>query len=74
MPYYSTARFCGRESGGGNPPSLTNFWSRVGQVLAERAQEKGITSASWPRKKGQRYHGKVAALLDSFQQSGVKLA
>ncbi|KAK2079692.1 hypothetical protein QBZ16_002087 [Prototheca wickerhamii] len=47
---------------------------RVGQVLAERAQEKGITSASWPRKKGQRYHGKVAALLDSFQQSGVKLA
>jgi len=46
---------------------------RVGQVLAERARTGGIEGVHWKRKKGQRYHGRIAALLSSMQESGLKL-
>ena len=47
--------------------------SRVGDVLAQRALGKGIDGVEWKRKKGQRYHGKIAALLSTMNDSGLKL-
>ena len=46
---------------------------RVGDVLAQRALAVGIQGVEWKRKVGQRYHGRIAALLTSMQESGVKL-
>ncbi|KAH7617517.1 putative 50S ribosomal protein L18 [Nannochloris sp. 'desiccata'] len=47
--------------------------SRVGELLAERAVGAGIDRVSWQRKQGQRYHGRVASLITSMQNSGLKL-
>ena len=46
---------------------------RVGETLAKRAVEKGIDGVEWKRKKGQQYHGKIAALLTSMNNNGLKL-
>lgn len=46
---------------------------RVGEVLAKRALEKGIDGVEWKRNKGQRYHGKIAALLTKMNDSGLKI-
>lgn len=45
----------------------------VGEALAKRAAEKGIDGVEWKRKRGQRYHGKIAALLTSMNSNGLKL-
>ena len=46
---------------------------RVGELLAERAAAAGIEGVSWKRKHGQRFHGRVATLINSMQESGLKL-
>ena len=46
---------------------------RVGKALAERASKVGIQSVAWERKQGQKFHGKVAALINSMQKAGLKL-
>jgi large subunit ribosomal protein L18 len=53
------------------PPPLS--LSRVGEVLAQRAKDAGIEGVQWRRKPGQRYHGRLAALVDGLRQSGIKL-
>lgn len=45
----------------------------VGEILAKRAREQGIDGVEWKRKKGQRYHGKIAALLTKMNDDGLKL-
>ncbi len=45
--------------------------SRVGQLLAERAQEKGISEVVLDRGSF-RYHGRVAALADAAREAGLK--
>lgn len=52
---------------------LCNIKRRVGEVLAERALGAGVQGVEWKRKIGQRYHGRIAALLTSMQGSGLKL-
>ena len=47
--------------------------SRVGEVLAQRAKDAGIEGVQWRRKPGQRYHGRLAALVDGIQRAGIKL-
>ena len=42
-------------------------------MLAERAKQAGIDGVHWQRKPGQRYHGRIAALITSMQEVGVKL-
>jgi ribosomal protein L18 len=46
---------------------------RVGELLAERAAAAGIDGVSWQRKHGQKYHGRVASLITSMQDKGLKL-
>lgn len=46
---------------------------RVGDFLAKRALEKGVEGVEWKRKQGQRYHGKIAALLTQMTTSGLQL-
>lgn len=43
---------------------------KVGQVLAERAKEKGIESVAFDRS-GYRYHGRVKALADAAREAGL---
>ncbi len=43
---------------------------KVGQVLAERAKEKGIEQVAFDRS-GYRYHGRVKALADAAREAGL---
>ncbi|MBV9093248.1 MAG: 50S ribosomal protein L18 [Streptosporangiaceae bacterium] len=45
---------------------------RVGELLAERAAEIGITAVVFDRG-GYRYHGRLAALADGAREGGLKL-
>lgn len=42
----------------------------VGQLLAERAREKGISQVVFDRG-GKLYHGRIAALADAARESGL---
>jgi large subunit ribosomal protein L18 len=45
---------------------------KVGELLAERAKQAGITAVVFDRG-GYRYHGRVAALADGARESGLQL-
>jgi hypothetical protein len=47
--------------------------AKVGELVAKRAAQKQVTQVAWIRKQGQRYHGKIAALIESMQASGLPL-
>ncbi len=53
--------------------TLVSFACRVGEELASRAKSKGIEGVAWPRKRGQRYHGRVAALITAMKDHGLPL-
>ena len=43
---------------------------KVGELVAERAKEKGVASVTFDRA-GNRYHGRVAALADGAREGGL---
>ena len=43
----------------------------VGKLIAERAQEKGVSAVVFDRG-GYKYHGRVQALADSAREGGLK--
>jgi large subunit ribosomal protein L18 len=45
---------------------------RVGELLAQRAKDAGISSVVFDRG-GYRYHGRVAALADGAREGGLQL-
>jgi large subunit ribosomal protein L18 len=45
---------------------------KVGEMLAERAKEAGISAVVFDRA-GHRYHGRVAALADGAREGGLEL-
>ena len=45
---------------------------RVGELVAERAQAAGVSSAVFDRA-GNKYHGRVAALADGAREGGLAL-
>ena len=45
---------------------------RVGELLAQRAAQAGITTVVFDRG-GYRYHGRIAALADGARESGLRL-
>lgn len=47
--------------------------STVGAALAERAKAADISAVHWDRKHGQKYHGKIAAVIESMRNGGVSL-
>jgi large subunit ribosomal protein L18 len=55
-----------RGSTGGNVEAAR----RVGQAIAERLKEKGVTSVVFDRG-GFRYHGRVKALADAAREAGL---
>jgi len=44
---------------------------RVGELVASRAQEKGVEAVVFDRG-GNAYHGRIAALADGARESGLK--
>ncbi len=45
----------------------------VGKLLAERALAQKVKAVHWERKQGQRYHGKIAAVIESMKAAGLPL-
>jgi large subunit ribosomal protein L18 len=45
---------------------------KVGELLAERAKEAGISAVVFDRA-GHRYHGRIAALADGAREGGLEL-
>ena len=45
----------------------------VGELVAKKAKEKDIPAVHWERKHGQKFHGKVKALLEAMQREGLPL-
>jgi large subunit ribosomal protein L18 len=45
---------------------------KVGELLADRAKQAGITAVVFDRG-GYRYHGRIAALADGAREGGLKL-
>jgi large subunit ribosomal protein L18 len=43
---------------------------KVGELVAERAKQKGVESVTFDRA-GNRYHGRVAALADGAREGGL---
>lgn len=43
----------------------------VGKLIAEKAQQKGITEVAFDRQ-GYRFHGRVKALADAAREAGLK--
>jgi large subunit ribosomal protein L18 len=54
-------------------PSRTNTEAarQVGERIAEKAREKGISSVIFDRN-GYKYHGRVAALADAAREKGLE--
>ena len=59
----------GIRDGGGDKTAKAR---RVGELLARRAQEAGVTGAVFDRG-GYAYHGRVAALADGAREGGLSL-
>ncbi|KAG5596520.1 hypothetical protein H5410_037752 [Solanum commersonii] len=47
--------------------------AKIGKLLGERLQAKGVPAISVFFKKEQRYHGKVKAVIDSVREAGIEL-
>jgi large subunit ribosomal protein L18 len=55
---------------GRDRPAKTAVARAVGELLAEKAKEKGVTRVVFDRK-GYRYHGRVKALADAARAKGL---
>ena len=55
----------------GSTTSNKDAASKVGTLLAERAQAAGVESVVFDRG-GNKYHGRVAALADAARAAGLK--
>lgn len=52
--------------------SKTDKALKVGEILAEKMKEKGITDAIFDRG-GFKYHGRVKALAEGLRNNGIKI-
>ena len=50
----------------------TELAKLVGSLLAKRAQEAGLAKVGCDRR-GRKYHGRIAALLDSAREAGLNV-
>ena len=47
--------------------------ARIAEVLASRLKVKDIPAVTFELKKGERYHGKIKAFVDSLRENGIQL-
>jgi len=60
--------------GAARPTSDTAASMEIGRLLAERAQAAGgIDAVHFERKRGQRFAGKLKALIESARQHGLQV-
>jgi len=65
-----TARADGAKADGKNKSVKSAAAKTVGELLAEKAKEKGVTKVVFDRK-GYLYHGRVKALADAARSKGL---
>ena len=46
---------------------------RIGELLAQRAQQVGLSGVHWRRRHGEQFHGKRKALINSMRDAGLPL-
>ena len=47
--------------------------ARIVEILASRLKVKDILAVTYELKKGERYHGKIQAFVDSLRENGIQL-
>jgi ribosomal protein L18 len=47
--------------------------ARIAEILASRLKVKDIPAVTFGLKKGERYHGKIKAFVDSLRENGIQL-
>lgn len=47
--------------------------AEIGTILASRIKAANLQSVHWDRRRGEKYHGKIAALLDAVKGEGIQL-
>ena len=47
--------------------------AQIGLFLALRIKAANLQSVHWDRRRGEKYHGKIAALLDAVKGEGIQL-
>ena len=62
--------FSAGADGKGKRPAKSAVARAIGELLAEKAKEKGVTKVVFDRK-GYRYHGRVKALADAARGKGL---
>lgn len=60
-----------KEFGSAGRMSKTEMASKLGEAVARRALEKGVTTVVFDRG-GYKYHGRVKALADAARENGLK--
>ena len=48
--------------------------AEIGNVLGSRIKAANLSAVHWDRRRGEKYHGKVAALLEAVKGQGVQLS
>ena len=59
------------ESLRGNGPCNVELAAKVGELVASRAKEAGVTKVAFDRS-GFKYHGKIKALADAARANGME--
>ncbi len=44
---------------------------QVGEALAERVKTRGVDGVHWKRNPGQKFHGRIAAVITAIREHGV---
>lgn len=47
--------------------------AQIASILASRLKVKDVPAVTYELKKGERYHGKIKAFLDSLRENGIQL-
>ena len=46
----------------------------IGTILGSRIKAANLNAVHWERRRGEKYHGKIAALLEAVKGEGIQLS
>ena len=48
--------------------------AEIGTILGSRIKAANLNTVHWERRRGEKYHGKIAALLEAVKGEGIQLS